>query len=86
MPKATWMRLFLTHAALGGNLEVLKLLINKGLDINAMDKNGCTILMDAAIGGNVEALKLLIDKGLNVNAKDKNNRNCLDVRCRTRES
>ena len=52
----------------GGKLEIVKLLIDKGADINAKDDIGQTVLIDAAWGGSLDVVKFLIDKGLDVNA------------------
>ncbi len=46
-------RTVLGCAANGGNLEVVKLLIDKGPDVSAKDINGETLLMYAASGGNL---------------------------------
>ena len=59
------------EAAIGGHLELAKLLIDKGADVNARDKGGRTALMEAALEGHFELAKLLIDKGADVYAKQK---------------
>lgn len=63
-------------AALGGNLNIVKLLVDRGADINfrvAKDKGsisaiGGTILHAAAWGGNADVAKYLISVGVNVDA------------------
>lgn len=52
-----------------GNTDMVKLLIAKGLDVNAKDKYGRTALMCAARGGHAEIMRLLLDSGADVNAK-----------------
>jgi len=50
-------------ACQSGNLEFAKFLIRKGLDVNAVDKFGVTVLDEAAGGDNTDILKLLYDNG-----------------------
>ncbi|HZM01881.1 MAG TPA: ankyrin repeat domain-containing protein [Candidatus Saccharimonadales bacterium] len=60
----------LLNAARSGDMETLKLLLNKGADVNAKDTNGTTALMGAVMTGRTDAAKLLLDKGADINAKD----------------
>ncbi|MCD4783719.1 MAG: ankyrin repeat domain-containing protein [Candidatus Eremiobacteraeota bacterium] len=53
-----------------GEIEMVKLLIDNGADVNAKNK-GITPLHGAAIGGKTDSVMLLIDNGADVNAKDK---------------
>jgi ankyrin repeat protein len=55
-------------AAYGGSAEVVRLLIEKGLGVNAKTKAGWTPLHWAVTGGSVEAARLLIDKGADIDA------------------
>ena len=71
----------LHYAAWGGNLDVVKYLVDKGADINA--KTGAllgmtTVLHAAALGGNPEVVKFLVDKGADINAKDNDGYTVLD--------
>ena len=51
------------------NTEVLKLLIEKGADINALTYDKWTALHYAArYSDSVEVVKILIEKGANINA------------------
>jgi len=53
----------------GDTLEVMKVLIRAGADINTKNSNGWTALMYAASRNNKEAVKMLISAGADVNAK-----------------
>ncbi|MDR2304044.1 MAG: ankyrin repeat domain-containing protein [Treponema sp.] len=61
------------HAAMfQSNLEVIRILIRNGWDINAEStKNGNTPLHDAVMVGNVNAAKLLLEKGADKSIKNK---------------
>ena len=53
------------------NIEAVKLLLERGADINTKDKDGRTALMYAASAGCTETVKLLLDHGADINAKTK---------------
>jgi ankyrin repeat protein len=57
----------LMHAAAGGHLDTMKLLIDRGADVNAINDNGWTPLSVVARWGTAEAAKLLIESGADVN-------------------
>ncbi len=63
----------------GPTLDVINLLIEKGLDVNARDKDGCTPLITAAYVGHVAVVKLLVEKGADINAKTKEGKTALSV-------
>jgi ankyrin repeat protein len=69
-------------AAMKGNTDIVKTLLEHGANPNAVVASGSekssTPLMAAAMCGDVEALKLLLDKGAEVNAKDGNGWVALD--------
>lgn len=60
----------LTSAADKGHTEVVKLLIQKGADVNKSSKYGITPLMAAASKGRTEIADLLIQHGASVNKAD----------------
>lgn len=55
-------------AAGNGKVSTSRLLIEKGANIEASDKNGWTPLMSAAVRGYDAVVRLLIEKGAKVNA------------------
>ena len=57
------------EAAIHGDLEVVKYLVAKGADVNAMHRGGLTPLMTAATRGRLDVVKFLVDKGADVNAR-----------------
>ena len=59
-------------ACFHGRLEIARLLIDKGGDVNAHGYNGSTALSKACVKGHLEVVRLLLDKGANVNATQTN--------------
>ena len=59
------------------NVEKLKLLIEKGANVNAADEDGKTALMYAALCDAKETAELLIEKGADVNAVNDNGETAL---------
>lgn len=57
-------------ASLGDQPAVVKMLIDKGADIRAVDIEGHTALHVASAGHNPEVVRILLDSGAEVNAKD----------------
>ena len=57
----------------GGNIDIIRLLIENGADVNAKDGDGRTLLMIAAYNDdkNIDIIRLFLDMGLDINAKDK---------------
>ncbi len=61
---------WLTEAVQRSRLDLIKLLLEKGVDPNKIDVFKRTPLGLAAKNGNLEAIKSLLDKGANPNIKD----------------
>lgn len=55
-----------------GNINNTKVLISKGSDVNARNKDGYTVLAMASWYGHKEIVELLIENGADVNARSKN--------------
>ena len=63
--------------------KLIKLLLEKGANINDQDKYGYTVLIWACImNNNIEAIKLLIEKGADINIQDKNGYTPLMYACK----
>ena len=46
--------------AFNGHLDIAKLLVKSGADVNAISENGSTALIVAAKGGHIDVVKLLL--------------------------
>lgn len=57
-------------AANPSGADTVKLLLDKGANLNAKDSFGVTALFDAASSGNTEGARLLIEKGADANGAD----------------
>ena len=68
MPKGPWT--LLMSAAGGGKTEAVKLLLDRGANVNDSAEQG-TALHSAAMAGHADIIELLLDHGANVNAKMK---------------
>ncbi|MBM3299487.1 MAG: ankyrin repeat domain-containing protein [Deltaproteobacteria bacterium] len=68
----------LTAAAMGGQAEVVKLLLSKGFSIGERNEQGQTALMTAAAAGHADVVKLLLDRGADINARDAHRRSALN--------
>lgn len=68
----------LHYAATGGQVEVMKVLLEKSAFIDAESPNGTTPLMMAAMYGTPEAVKLLIDEGADLAMKNQQGMTALD--------
>lgn len=68
----------LAAAALGGQPDVVKLLLDKGLKVDEINKQGETALMTAAAAGHAEVVQVLLDRGADVNARDVHRRSALN--------
>eukprot|EP00094_Tigriopus_californicus_P009181 TCALIF_08851-PA protein Name:"Similar to Ankrd17 Ankyrin repeat domain-containing protein 17 (Mus musculus)" AED:0.38 eAED:0.38 QI:0/0.53/0.37/0.75/1/1/16/0/2553 len=62
----------LMEAASAGHLDIVKLLINHGANVNAQSQSGNTPLMHACAGGHEAVVKALLDAGANVEDHNEN--------------
>lgn len=62
----------LRSAAYNGDIDKVRLLLQKGADVNAADKDGTTPLHVAISKGNAVVVRQLLAIGANVHAADKN--------------
>ena len=67
----------LHQAAEGGHLSVVELLVKKGCNVDAADKDGKTALHKAAEKGHFGVVDLLVKKGCNVDTADKGGKTAL---------
>ena len=63
----------LIQAADKGQMEIIKFLVERGVDVDATTVDGVTPLMYASQNGNLEIMEYLIGKGADVNATPFNN-------------
>jgi ankyrin repeat protein len=61
----------LWEAARKGQVEAVKTLLSKGIDVNAKTAYGATALSYAAEKGHMEVVKLLVEQKAAVNVKDR---------------
>ncbi len=59
----------LHFAAANGDVELVKLLLDRGAEINAATQDGWTALHFACLRGDEGLVKLLLDRGVDVNTK-----------------
>ncbi|KAJ3321769.1 hypothetical protein HDV06_003918 [Boothiomyces sp. JEL0866] len=67
----------LQQAISNGHYQVVKFLVESGVDINQTSKNGMTALHLACINGNNQIVKLLLEYGINLHLKGKEGLNAL---------
>lgn len=68
------------HCAAGeGCLEVVKFLIDKGINVNIINGYGSTALHNAAYRGDLEIIRFLLKKGANPTIRNKDGKNPRDV-------
>lgn len=61
-------RLF--EAVVGKEIDIVRELLNSGIDINAQDEQGRTAIMIATYANDAEMVKVLIDEGADVDIQD----------------
>ncbi len=72
-------RTALMSASNKGHTDIVRLLIEKGANINAKDdRYGRTALMSASYKGHADTIRILLNKGADVNVKDKNGKTALE--------
>ena len=74
----------LLYAAAVGSLETMKLLLDKGADVNAQNGFGTTALMISAV--DIAKVRLLVERGANVNLASKQGRTPLFIAAMSDES
>jgi uncharacterized protein len=72
----------LQYAAFGGHAEVVRLLVTKGANLNAVAPNGLTPLMLAAKNGYPDVVKVLIQAGANRDLLDPKGSSALEIAIR----
>ncbi|HPS02177.1 MAG TPA: ankyrin repeat domain-containing protein [Candidatus Sumerlaeota bacterium] len=73
-----WRRIDLLKASiLQERTKVTKWLLEKGLDPNSKDFQGCTPLHFAAAGGDYESIQLLLDHGANIQERSRSGRSVI---------
>ena len=68
----------LASAALKGETEMCRILIDHGVNINEQDQYGFTPLHEAAINGHTETVQLLLDSGADRHIKDGYGKKAID--------
>ena len=58
------------EVAANGNIETVRLLLDRGAEINQQDILGVTALMKAAANGHIRTVRLLLDRGAEINQKN----------------
>uniref|UniRef100_S4RLR0 M-phase phosphoprotein 8 n=1 Tax=Petromyzon marinus TaxID=7757 RepID=S4RLR0_PETMA len=69
-------------AAAFGHLDILRLLIRSGANVNARQKNGSTALIYAAEKNHLSTLALLLENGARVNLQQNNGETALSKACK----
>jgi ankyrin repeat protein len=72
-------RIPLKAACASGNVEVVKLLIERGADINKEDSAHETPLIAASLYGHKEVVELLIERGAEINTPDEKGKTPLEL-------
>jgi ankyrin repeat protein len=68
-----------TTAMVATSLEMIKLLVEHGVDINAFNANGQSVLHNAAGRGAIDVIQYAADHGARLDRKDKQGRTPLDI-------
>uniref|UniRef100_A0A8I5ZVH8 CASK interacting protein 1 n=1 Tax=Rattus norvegicus TaxID=10116 RepID=A0A8I5ZVH8_RAT len=65
-------------AAKNGHIDIIRLLLQAGIDINRQTKSG-TALHEAALCGKTEVVRLLLDSGINAQVRNTYSQTALDI-------
>jgi ankyrin repeat protein len=76
-PTAAGLTEALGVSALDGEIEAIRSALKGGLDVNAQDSNGLTMLMMAGFNGHAELVRLLLDAGADINQTESIGRTAL---------
>ncbi len=68
-----------TAAMIATSLDAIKLLVEHGIDVNAFNSNGQTLLHNAAGRGSTAIIQYAADQGARLDQKDKQGRTPLDI-------
>jgi ankyrin repeat protein len=68
-----------TTAMVANSLDAIKLLVEHGVDINAFNVNGQTVLHNAATRGSTAIIQYAAEQGARLDQKDKQGRSALDI-------
>lgn len=69
----------LSDAAFRGNLEIVKLLLDRGANVNATNRDGNTALISAAFMCRTEVVRLLLDKGASTSHKNSRGETVIEI-------
>jgi ankyrin repeat protein len=68
-----------TTAMMASSVDAIKLLVEHGVDLNAFNTNGQTVLHNAAGRGSIAVIQYAADQGARLDQKDKQGRLPLDI-------
>lgn len=72
----------LSMAAAGGHDDLVKLLLQRGSELEHRDKKGCTPLILSATGGHASTVQMLLDQGADIEAQsDRTKDTALSLAC-----
>ena len=73
----------LSDAAFRGNLELVKLLLDRGANVNATNRDGNTPLIGAAFMCRTEVVRLLLDKGASTSHRNNRRETVIEIMSRS---
>lgn len=68
-----------------GYKEMVQMFIDAGMDLNAKNEKGKTLLAVACEAENKEIIDLLFDNGIDINAQDETGQTLIPIACRSRD-